>query len=107
MGQAVARLADHFVITSDDPRQERAEDICAALAAGAEAAGRRVSEDFQVVIDRRQAIRAVLKDAERGDTVLLAGKGHEDRMLVGAEALPWDEVEEASAALRELGLSGA
>ena len=87
MGEAVGRLADEFVITSDDPRHERADDICAAVAAGAEAAGRRAGEDYEIITDRRQAIREMIRRARPGDTVLLAGKGHEDRLLVGDEVL--------------------
>lgn len=103
MGEAVAGLADEFVITADDPRHERVEDISAAIATGAERAGRREGEDFRRIPDRREAIRAILDRARPGDTVLLAGKGHEDRMLIGAEELPWDEAEEARAALADLG----
>ncbi|HEV3231105.1 MAG TPA: UDP-N-acetylmuramoyl-L-alanyl-D-glutamate--2,6-diaminopimelate ligase, partial [Candidatus Dormibacteraeota bacterium] len=103
MGDVVGRLADEFWITTDDPRQESVADISAAIAAGAVAAGRAEGADFRRVPDRREAIRAVLRRAAPGDTVLLAGKGAEDRMLIGAEALPWDEAAEAAAALVELG----
>ncbi|MGI8610319.1 MAG: UDP-N-acetylmuramoyl-L-alanyl-D-glutamate--2,6-diaminopimelate ligase [Candidatus Dormibacteria bacterium] len=106
MGEAVGRLADEFVITTDDPRHESVEEISAAIAAGADKAGRRLGEDYRVIIDRRLAIREVLARARPGDTVLLAGKGHEDRMLIGGETLPWDEAAEARAALSELGVPG-
>jgi UDP-N-acetylmuramoyl-L-alanyl-D-glutamate--2,6-diaminopimelate ligase len=49
-----------------------------------------------------QAVRR----AGPGDTVLLAGKGHEDRLLLGDEVLPWDEVAEARAAVEALGVAG-
>ena len=106
MGEAVGRLADEFVITTDDPRHESAADISAAIAAGAEKAGRHQGQDYRVIIDRREAIREVLARARPGDTVLLAGKGHEDRMLIGGDTLPWDEAAEARAALTELGAAG-
>ena len=106
MGEAVGRLADEFIITTDDPRHESAADISAEIAAGAEKAGRREGDDFRVVLDRREAIRTLLGRARPGDTVLLAGKGHEDRMLIGAEVLAWDEAAEARAALAEQGVQG-
>jgi UDP-N-acetylmuramoyl-L-alanyl-D-glutamate--2,6-diaminopimelate ligase len=106
MGEAVGRLADQFVITTDDPREESVETINRSIAEGAERAGRRQGQDFELIADRRAAIREVLSRARPGDTVLLAGKGHEDRMLVGTEVLPWDEAAEARAALSELGVRG-
>jgi UDP-N-acetylmuramoyl-L-alanyl-D-glutamate--2,6-diaminopimelate ligase len=102
MGAAAARLADHFVITSDDPRDESAWEICSAIASGATAAGGREGEDFDIIVDRGEAIRDIVRRARPGDTVLLAGKGHEDRMLVGGEVLPWDEASEARAAVDEV-----
>ena len=105
MGEAVGRLADEFVITTDDPRHESVQDISAEIAAGAQRAGRHEGADYQLIVDRREAIRSVLARAKPGDTVLLAGKGHEDRMLIGADVLPWDEVAEARAALAEQGVA--
>ena len=106
MGAAVARGADEFIITADDPRHESVDVISAAIAAGATAEGRHEGEDFRRVADRREAIREVIGRARPGDTVLLAGKGHEDRLLLGDEVLPWDEVAEARAAIEALGTAG-
>jgi UDP-N-acetylmuramoyl-L-alanyl-D-glutamate--2,6-diaminopimelate ligase len=106
MGEAVARAADEFVITADDPRQESVEGISAAVAAGATAAGRTEGDDFRRIADRREAIRHIIGRARPGDTVLLAGKGHEDRLLIGGETLPWDEAAEARAAVEALGVAG-
>jgi UDP-N-acetylmuramoyl-L-alanyl-D-glutamate--2,6-diaminopimelate ligase len=106
MGEVVGRLADEFVITTDDPRHESVGQISEEIAAGARSAGRSEGADFRLIADRREAIRNVLERARPGDTVLLAGKGHEDRMLVGTEVLPWDEAAEARAALVELGAAG-
>ncbi|MDQ6748913.1 MAG: UDP-N-acetylmuramoyl-L-alanyl-D-glutamate--2,6-diaminopimelate ligase [Candidatus Dormibacteraeota bacterium] len=106
MGEAVGNHSDQFFITTDDPRHESALDISAQIAEGAEKVGRRQGTDYEVIIDRRAAIREALSRARAGDTVLLAGKGHEDRMLVGGEVLPWDEAAEARSAVAELGVAG-
>ena len=63
--------------------------------------------DYEIVIDRREAIRRALGVAEPGDVVLLAGKGHERSMITAAGKEPWDERSEAEAALRELGYGSA
>ena len=102
MGEAVAETADQFIITTDDPRHESAWEICAAISSGAIAAGRTEGRDFDIMVDRREAIREIVRRARPGDTVLLAGKGHEDRMLVGRKVLPWDEAAEATAAVQAL-----
>jgi UDP-N-acetylmuramoyl-L-alanyl-D-glutamate--2,6-diaminopimelate ligase len=102
MGAAVARGADEFIITADDPRHESVEEISAAIAAGAAAEGRREGEDFRRIADRREAIQEIVGRARPGDTVLLAGKGHEDRLLIGDEVLPWDEMAEARGAVEAL-----
>ena len=106
MGGAVGAAADEFIITADDPRHESIDEISAAVAQGAAAAGRTEGSDFDRISDRRQAIREIIGRARPGDTVLLAGKGHEDRLLVGAEVLPWDEAAEAQAAVESLGRPG-
>ena len=73
------------------------------MKAGAE--GKAPGRDFEVVIDRRAAIRRAVELARSGDTVLLAGKGHERSMQMAGGPEPWDERAEAEAAIREtLGL---
>ncbi len=106
MGAAVARAADEFVITADDPRQESIETISAAVAQGAAGEGRVQGQDFRLIPDRREAIRDIIGRAQPGDTVLLAGKGHEDRLLIGDQVLPWDEAAEATAAVEALRVIG-
>ena len=97
MGRAAAEGADWFVITTDDPVQEDPAEIARQVAEGAAGA------EFEIVPDRREAIRRVLAAARSGDVVLLAGKGHERTMITAAGKEPWDERAEAEAALRELG----
>ena len=73
MGRAAAQFADYAVLTEDNPRSERAEDICAQIAAAIGDAIPHVT-----VPDRREAIFAALDMARSGDLVALLGKGHED-----------------------------
>ena len=73
------------------------------MAAGATAIGKAAGRDFSVDLDRASAIGELLDRAHPGDTVLLAGKGHERRMLVGNERRPWNDREAAEQALAERG----
>jgi len=103
MGAAAARSADFFVITTDDPVAEDPADLARQVEAGI--SGRARGRDYDVVLDRRQAIRRVLSAARAGDVVVLSGKGHEQTMMLARGSVPWDERSEAEAALRELGLA--
>ncbi len=99
MGEIGARLADRAVITSDNPRSEEPLAIIGEVAAGVpqELAGRVVLEP-----DRRRAIRLTLAEARPGDTVIIAGKGHEQGQLIGDRKIPFDDravAEEELAAL--------
>ncbi len=100
IGQVAARLADKTFFTEEDHRSEPLEAILEALVKAAEAEG----GQYAVVPDRREAIHQALAEARPGDTVLLAGKGHERTLERGTEALPWNEREVALEALRALGL---
>ena len=107
MAEAVARHSDRAVATSDNPRTEdplailrdveaglgkmaRVEPGALAASAGA----------YANVADRREAIALAVAMAAAGDTVVIAGKGHEDYQIVGRERLPFDDREEALRALR-------
>ncbi len=106
MGEVAARLADFAVFTDEDPREEDAAAILREIAAGAEAAGAREGERYACVVDRRSGIAAAMRLAQPGDTILLAGKGHEQSIVVGKEKLPWDDQRVARDVLAELGYSG-
>ena len=102
MGRAAGEGADFFVITTDDPVNEDPAEIARDVQSGV--AGREPFRDFEVVLDRRHAIRRAIEVARPGDTVLLAGKGHERTMLTARGKEPWDERAEAEAAIRARGL---
>ncbi len=93
MGAAAARLADIAIATSDNPRTEDPERILDEVEAGM---GNR---PHYRLADRRAAIGQALELARLGDTVLLAGKGHETYQIVGTAKQPFDERE----VVRELG----
>ncbi len=101
MGRIAAEMTDFFVITDEDPRDEDREQILREIAAGAEAQGKQAGKDFLCIADRRDAIEVALKRAEAGDTVLLAGKGHEQSIIIGREKLPWDDRRVARELLRK------
>jgi UDP-N-acetylmuramoyl-L-alanyl-D-glutamate--2,6-diaminopimelate ligase len=105
LGAVAAAAADYFVITSDDAYPEDPGAIAAAIERGARAGGARPGERYVVCLDRRQAIRHLLGQAEPGDVVLLTGKGHETYLRRDGVVQPWSEVEVAREALAELGYS--
>jgi UDP-N-acetylmuramoyl-L-alanyl-D-glutamate--2,6-diaminopimelate ligase len=111
MGRIAAVHADFFVITDEDPRLEDREAILGEIAAGAAAAGAAEGTQFVRIPDRRQAITAAVGRAAAGDTVLLAGKGHETSILGQQHgrlhAFPWDERAAALEALAALGYRAA
>jgi UDP-N-acetylmuramoyl-L-alanyl-D-glutamate--2,6-diaminopimelate ligase len=100
MGRAAAEEADFFIVTTDDPLDQDPAEIAREVAAGAE--GRVAGRDFDIILDRRAAIRRAVEMAGPGDTVLLAGKGHERSMLTAAGREPWDERAIAEEAIREI-----
>ena len=85
MAQAVARVADLAILTSDNPRTEDPERILDDLESGL------VGVHFERIADRHAAIARALDVARPGDLVLLAGKGHETYQVVGTEKRPFDE----------------
>jgi len=99
MGRAAAEFADFFIITTDDPLGEDPAEIARDVQAGA--VGKSPGRDYEIVIDRRAAIRRVMEIARAGDCILLAGKGHERTMRTAKGSEPWDERAEAEAAIRE------
>ena len=102
MGRAAGELADFAVLTNEDPRTEDPDAIIDGIARGLAEAGRRESSDFVRIVDRRQALRYAFERAQAGDTVLLAGKGSEQSIVIGREHIPWDERTVARELLREL-----
>lgn len=102
MGRIAAQKGDLSVITDEDPREEDRQKILQEIAVGAEAIGKRNGSDFFCIADRREAIKAAFQFAQPGDTVLLAGKGHEQSIIMGQEKVPWDDRQVAREQLKTL-----
>jgi UDP-N-acetylmuramoyl-L-alanyl-D-glutamate--2,6-diaminopimelate ligase len=100
MGAIAARLSDLCVVTSDNPRSEEPEAIIDEILAGVSDPG---DGRVRVEPDRRAAIAIALGSAEPGDTVVIAGKGHErGQELAGGRKVPFDDREVAKEELHVL-----
>ena len=100
MGGIAARLADRVWVTSDNPRSERPQAIIDDIVGGMGGATA-PAEGYVTEPDRRAAIRSALDWARRGDTVVIAGKGHETYQIVGSEVLSFDDRAIAKEILQE------
>ena len=99
MGRVAAREADRIVLTSDNPRSEDPEAILDAIERGLLDS----TVPYLRESDRAKAIRIALDHAHAGDTVLIAGKGHEHYQILGSTTLPFDDRVVAARVLKELG----
>ena len=97
-GRACTELADLAIFTNEDPRHEVPMDILRDIAAGAVG---NEGKNYRLIEDRREAIDHALATARPGDLVVLAGKGHEDSIVVGDDEVPWNEEAVARELLRE------
>lgn len=86
MGAIAGRLADFSVVTTDNPRTERPEDIIDDVARGFPAGA-----DFRMITDRAEAIFYALSTAKAGDVIVLCGKGHENYVEINHKKFPQDE----------------
>jgi UDP-N-acetylmuramoyl-L-alanyl-D-glutamate--2,6-diaminopimelate ligase len=100
IARAVAERADYAVITNEDPRSEPPDGILDEIASALRTAG--FGRKFDRELDRRQAIEMAFRHAGKGDTVLLAGKGTEQSIVIGNVHWPWDERRIARELLEDL-----
>ncbi len=99
MGKAAAELSDFVVVTSDNPRSEDPLKIINDIRVGVQKCETR----FDVIPDRREAIRRTMAEARPGDVVILAGKGHENYQVLGSGTIHFDDREVAGEILASLG----
>ena len=90
MGRIAEQLADHLVVTSDNPRTEDPQQILDDIKTG-------ISEPHRAmwIPDRRAAIYHAAAKSSAGDVILIAGKGHEPYQIIQSEIISFDDREEA------------
>ncbi len=103
MGRVAAEHADFTYITSDNPRKEQPETIAAQIEFGFRSVK---TKDYVVELDRKRAISEIISNARPGDTVLIAGKGHETYQEFADTIIPFDDRVFAREALENLGFKG-
>lgn len=89
MGEIATTLADHTIITSDNPRSEKPEDIVSQIEKGA----KKTKGSYECIVDRKEAMKKAIKMANKKDLVLIAGKGHELTQEINGKKYPFDERE--------------
>lgn len=97
MGEIAAKLSDYCILTSDNPRSEEPEDILKEIEIGVKP----VTDKYEMLADRREGIFRAVMLAEEGDTVVIAGKGHEDYEIFKDRTIHFDDTEVAKEALEE------
>jgi UDP-N-acetylmuramoyl-L-alanyl-D-glutamate--2,6-diaminopimelate ligase len=102
MGELSGRLSDLSILTSDNPRQEDPLKIISDIVVGMQKSGGK----YMIEPDRAKAIHAAIEEAQAGDIVLLAGKGHEDYQIFADRTIHFDDREEARKALEGRGYEG-
>ena len=103
MGRAAVDFSDVVILTSDNPRTEDPMAILHEVEIGVrDALVRRNHVQYHLVPDRREAIGTAIREARRGDMVLIAGKGHEDYQIIGTKKFHFDDREVAREAIRQL-----
>ena len=87
MGEISGRIADYTIITSDNPRTEKPEEIVKEIEAGI----KKTKGKYSVIVDRKEAIKEAINMLHKNDILILAGKGHETYQEINGEKYPFDE----------------
>ena len=98
IGEVAARLADEVIFTSDNPRTEDPLNIINDISAGA------IGNNYQMEIDRELAIYQAIDNAQPGDFVLIAGKGHEEFQEIKGQKIPFNDAEVVQQVLKDLSM---
>lgn len=89
MGEVAGRVADYTIVTTDNPRTEKPEDIISEIEKGIS----KTKGKYEIVVDRKEAIAKAIKMMNKRDIVIIAGKGHEVYQEINGEKKPFDERE--------------
>ena len=87
MGEISGKIADYTIITSDNPRTEKPETIVAEI----EEEIKKTKGKYEVIVDRKEAIKKAIKMANKTDIIVLAGKGHEPYQEINGKKYDFDE----------------
>lgn len=98
MGEVSGRVADYTIITSDNPRTEKPEDIVKDIEAGI----KKTNGKYECIVDRKEAIKKAIKMANKRDIIVLAGKGHEQYQEINKKRYPFDESEIVNSIIEEM-----
>lgn len=98
MGELATAMSDFVFVTSDNPRSEDPQKIALDIEVGIR---RQHRNNYQVVLDREQAIAAAIVMAQKGDIILIAGKGHETYQIIGDKQFHFNDTEVARKYLRQ------
>ena len=94
MGKIASELAHSVVLTNDNPRNEKPENIIEDILTGIEK-----DNKTQVILDRKIAINTAITTLNKDEVLLIAGKGHETTQIIGSKVLPFSDIEIVSDAL--------
>jgi len=112
MGQVAAKLADHVVVTDDNPRSEDPQKIRHAIQEGidsvrnlaaSQAGSSYLMKSCEEIADRAQAIAYAIQNAQKGDVIVIAGKGHETGQIIGDKIIDFDDRTQAADCLTKTG----
>lgn len=95
MGMACSKYSDYIILTSDNPRSEDPMKILKEIEVGI------TIKDYEIIEKRDEAIKSAINIANKGDIVLIAGKGHEDYQIIGDKKIYFSDQEEAIKCLKE------
>ncbi|TCO79311.1 UDP-N-acetylmuramoyl-L-alanyl-D-glutamate--2,6-diaminopimelate ligase [Marinisporobacter balticus] len=102
MGEIAGELSDFCIITSDNPRSEKPDEIIKDVEVGI----KKTNCKYKMIVDRKEAIREAIKISEPDDIILIAGKGHETYQIIGKKIIDFDDKKVSQEILREEMLDG-